>query len=163
MFGFKKKMASGKGHSLSEIQGTVRKSFDLMEYKYEVDESGNVICDVMGDDIPMRVVAASDESSIGILVLMSFTVDESHKAGVLDKFNTFNNDIRYGRFYLHEIEGGYAPVFQYSIPDLVIDLKPDVVATFVQMSLETVDKVDGDIKQMIESDALKKSSDFMYI
>ncbi len=162
MFGLKKKV-SVKGHSLSEIKETVRKSFDLMEYKYSVDENGSVICDVMGDDIPMRVVAASDENSIGILVLMSFSVDESHKMGVLDRINTLNNDIRYGRFYLHPIDDGYAPVFQYSIPDSVINLTPEVVATFIQMSLDTVDKVDGDIKQMIEADAWKKSSDYMYI
>ena len=148
MFGLKKRVSAGKGHSLSEIKETVRKSFDLMEYKYDVDENGSVICDVMGDDIPMRVVAASDES---------------HKVGVLDRINSLNNDIRYGRFYLHPIDEGYAPVFQYSIPDCVINLKPEVVATFIQMSLDTVDKVDGEIKKMIESDAWKKSSDYMYI
>ena len=133
------------------FQDTVE-AFGLLGYKYDVNTGDKMVrAQVMGDDLPILIIAKVDEGFITFVCKLAFEATQDSYRDAVWNLNAINDTLQFGAFIL-DTETGWLS-FHYSVICGDNRMGKELIAQIVSMVITTVDERDGDLKKILDSSA----------
>ena len=146
----------------ADIIRMIKEYFEEAELKYKFDDDENLptyITGSMGDDLPILAVIHIRDESLSFTCPLNLKANPDNYQKVIWELNKINKQLIYGAFYL-DPEDGFI-VYEYGFPYNEAKFTKDFFLGFLQMTVDTVDQFDGDLKQLAEK-VNRPEYDMMY-
>lgn len=124
------------------------------DYKYENELASYVVWS-KGDDLPILTMISADDDWIRINCPLPFKAVPDNFGKVLNQLNLINSNIELGSFSLllndDEDNDQGTIIYGYSLPCAGTDLSADFFVYLLNKIIGTMDKYDGDLKELAET------------
>lgn len=144
----------------TRVMKNVGKALRELELSYEDKDETTILLSAMGDDHPIGMVIAADETNktLNIYCYLMFNIPEEARKMLIPELNTVNNTINNGGFYMADGE----PKIYFKVVQSFFDSLPtvDTIAHLIMISFKTVDVNDGRLKDLIPAGSVIKDPMF---
>lgn len=141
----------------SKVLRNACRAMDALDFKYEVVEDGLLVA-VIGDNGQVNVLILADDDNMTMNIYCHPMIDLPNGFGesVITELNNLNNTYNNGAFIVSDDDGKiYFKIIQ-SYFDRVPSKK--LILHLFAMAVNTVDVVDGKLKDLIPKDPVHKDS-----
>ncbi len=135
-------------------------AFGILGHKCDINREEHMVrAQVMGDDLPILIIAKADDGFITFVCKLAFEATQDSYRDAVWNLNAINDKLQFGAFIL-DAETGWLS-YHYSVICGDNRMGKRLIADIISMVVTTVDERDGDLKRILDS-SVERFRDVMF-